>query len=134
MKFLNNKFVKVQNSTAPLSSLYRLSKVENRNNKTTYLEWFNRNETFHNSLISAAKNQYLIMLRNQCLEIKNWYINLAFGDYDAMNFITNHNEHKRIADLSIARDKTALKHLYTHNTSAIEALAIKLRAKNYLQI
>lgn len=115
-----------------LSNLYRLSKVENRNGQHSYSEWFERNEEFHNALIAASTSEYLTSLRNQCLEIKNWFLHLAFKDVDDTTLTTNHNEHKRIADLAILRDKTVLNKLYAHNTNSIESLVIKLRAKNYL--
>ena len=115
-----------------LSNLYRLSKVENHEHKTTYLEWFNRNEAFHNALISGSTSESLISFRNQCLDLKNWYLNLAYGNDTELLIITNHNEHKRIADLAIARDKSVLTKLHYHNVNNIEACILKLCSKNYI--
>jgi GntR family transcriptional regulator, carbon starvation induced regulator len=116
-----------------LACLYKLSKIEIRNNKTSYCEWFSRNEEFHSSLISANKSIRLLKIRNQCLAIKNWYINLAYSDAEEITIINNHNEHKRIAESAIARDKdSALVKLYNHNTGNIENLIIKLKIKKYL--
>lgn len=114
-----------------LASLYRLSKVELV--KSPYNEWFERNEDFHNTLISGSNLNYLLELRNQCLQIKNWYLNLSYIGGEDLPILTNHNEHKRLADLTISRDKNVLNKLYSHNTNNIEAFVIKLQSKNRLK-
>lgn len=115
-----------------LASLYRLSKFEVV--KTPYNEWFERNEDFHNTLISGSNLNYLLELRNQCLQLKNWYLNLSYIGVDDLSILTNHNEHKRLADLAILRDKSVLNKLYSHNTNNIEACIVKLRSKNYINL
>lgn len=114
-----------------MASLYRLSKFEVRSSH--YTEWFERNEDFHNSLISGSNLYYLLELRNQCLQIKNWYLNLAYLGEEDLEVLTNHNEHKRLADLAISRDKNVLNKLHSHNMNNIEAVVVKLRGKSFIK-
>jgi|SRR6185437_4600197 len=118
---------------AIMSNLYKLSKVEKNNTKVIYSTWSIRNDEFHNALVSGCKINGLIEVRNNCLQVKEWYINLA-NKHNKKHLITpHHSEHAKIAELAIARKTdVACDKLYNHTMTVVDMLVKKLKTDGFI--
>ena len=116
-----------------MAALYRLAKIEQPGVKVSYQLWSERNEEFHNSLISGCNLNPLLQIRNSCVQMKDWYTRLAYKSFAERLITAGHSEHLKIAELAIARDsEQATTQLYSHLKSGIELLIHKLKANKYL--
>lgn len=84
-----------------VATLHRLSKIELRKEKVSYLEFRPANSAFHASLGAGCGSKTLIALRDQLNRKFDRYIRLAFS-HEVLQL--NHKEHKELAKLAIGRD------------------------------
>lgn len=118
---------------AIMSNLYKLAKVEKNNIKIVYSTWLIRNDEFHNALVSGCTTNGLIEIRNKCLQVRQWYTNLANKNNKKHLITTSHNEHAKIADLAIARKtELASSKLYSHTMTVVDMLVKKLKTDGYI--
>lgn len=108
-----------------MAALYKLSKVETKV-KVEYDIWTQRNDEFHNALISASKLDGLLQVRNELLIVKKWYHRLSnkFGQ----EIIADHEEHAKLAQLILSRKaELACSFLYNHLTSDMDEIVNELK-------
>lgn len=110
-----------------IASLYRLSKIEKDEQSIRYKDWVELNNEFHESLISGCKLEYLKKIREECILIRDWYFALAFPDLDERLIEVSHDEHQRLAELTIAREKNlACELAYNHVLHSLETLITRI--------
>ncbi len=114
-----------------IASLYTLAKIERTKHAIDYNLWSPKNEEFHNTLISGCKLNTLIEMRDKCLQMKEWCINLSLKNAKT-TILVDHTEHALIAELAINK-KTELccSKLYQHLTMGIDITIQNLRQNNF---
>jgi GntR family carbon starvation induced transcriptional regulator len=116
-----------------IAELYCLAKIENSEKKVSYKIWSVYNERFHEALISACPLNELKQIRMDLILRKEWYHNLAYGQFENELIKVNHFEHNRLADLAIKRNvSSACVLLSQHTMHSLEPLIVKLDQLGYL--
>jgi len=116
-----------------VAALYRLSKVEKDVGSVKYVDWVRLNNEFHEALVSACKLRYLQQIRQECLLIRDWYYTLAFPNlYEELTEVS-HDEHRKLADLVIARKTDqASQLLYDHTLHRLDILVSRITGRELL--
>lgn len=85
-----------------VAAFYRLSKVPSHNRETggINLEWASRHQAFHYSLISAARNRWLLRFWSILYDQSDRYRWLAAGAMPAGRL----GEHRQLMEAALARD------------------------------
>lgn len=97
-----------------MAALHCLALVENKKGRIDYQEWSQRNNDFHQALIAGCKSTNLLKIRNDLWQRLDWCTHLAFIDNKAPLKL-NHQEHKKLAEVVIKRDKKlALQFMQEH--------------------
>lgn len=109
-----------------VGTLYALSKIEN-SMEVDFFSWSPLNSRFHNALVSACPLKSLMEIRNQLYRQHQWYVMLSYKFADHSNIRANHQEHKQLAEVVIARKiQEAIEQSFIHITSGVEDLISKL--------
>lgn len=116
-----------------IAELYCLAKIENSGKKVSYKTWSICNDSFHTALIGACQLNELKQIRMNLMLRKEWYNNLAYGQFEDELVKVHHSEHSRIADLAIKRNvSSACALLYKHTMHSLDPLILKLDQLDYL--
>ncbi|MGB0747559.1 MAG: GntR family transcriptional regulator [Magnetospiraceae bacterium] len=92
-------------------------------------QWLHRNIAFHNALVAACDNSWMLRFRGILHRQSSRYLWFAYKDQTITRDI--HAEHSAIFDASIERDKaTVQKHLTIHINKTIETVTKMLTARN----
>lgn len=113
-----------------VASYHRLSKTEERLDAAdgdVDREWAERNQAFHDALIGACGNQWLLRFRQILHGHSNRYIRLALKDNTVPRDV--HAEHEAIFNAALARDSQELSELLEqHIGRTVAVVAKKLEA------
>lgn len=113
-----------------VAAYHRLSKVEERldeSDKAVAKEWTLRNEAFHDALIGACGNRWLLRFRRILHGHSNRYIRLALKDRSVPRDV--HAEHEAIFNAAMARDSQEMEELLAqHIERTVAVVANKLKA------
>lgn len=92
-----------------VAAYHRLSKVEERldtNADEVADEWADQNQAFHNALIAACGNKWLLNFRKMLHDQSNRYLRLAVTDRTVSRDV--HAEHEAIYKATLDRDTKAV--------------------------
>ena len=113
-----------------VAEFHRLSKVEERldeDDAAIAREWALRNQAFHDALIGACGNRWLLRFRRILHGQSNRYIRLALKDSTVPRDV--HAEHEAIYEAVLARDGEELAELLDqHIERTVTVVASKLAA------
>ena len=108
---------------------HQLSKIEERLNSGSpqvISEWETKNTAFHNALIGACNNEWLLHFRTLLFRHSFRYIRLVIVDRTVSRDV--HGEHQSIFNAVLNRDETlAVKLTQDHIERSVKAVGIKLK-------
>ncbi len=89
-----------------IATQYQLSRIEDGSilKLAQYPQWFERNQQFHNALISGCGSPCLLEIRNRLYVQFDRYIRLALQK-NPKPFVLDHSAHKALADAAVSRDE-----------------------------
>lgn len=99
-----------------VAAYHRLSKVEERlgdNAGEVAAEWDTQNQAFHNALIAACGNKWLLNFRKMLHDQSNRYLRIAITDRTVPRDV--HAEHEAIFKATLARDREGVAELMAHH-------------------
>lgn len=114
-----------------VAAFHRLSRIEERLERTdeeSAREWERRNWAFHQALIGACGNRWLLHFRAILLDQAGRYLRLAVTSRSVPRDV--HAEHKAILEAALARDaKKACRLTEEHIDRTVEAIAALLERR-----
>lgn len=112
-----------------VSSLFRLSKVENNDIKVEYQLWSHYNDKFHDALVSGSLLNGLDDLYKNLAFKKVWIHNKVYGCNNKKLITLSHREHNKIAELALLGDEAATSLLYKHTMNGGDLLLRNFKKK-----
>ncbi len=110
-----------------VATLHKLSLVENKKTLDLYAVWAERNYDFHVALISGCNSPTLLEIRRILYMKFDRYCRMAY-QITKDELSVNHEEHKKLAEAALQRDKQKAHALMTyHINGAIEDVVNKFR-------
>ena len=113
-----------------VAAFYRLSRIEEALAQTAEKvdpDWDARNQAFHNALISACDNDWLLRFRDILHHQSSRYLRIALVDTSSVRDV--HAEHEAITKAALARDADKACHLIEmHITRTVDVIAAKVVA------
>ncbi len=115
-----------------VATLHQLALIEHKKEPVAYAVWAERNYAFHVALISGCKSPLLMQLRAEVYRRFDRYCHIAFN-LSQGNLELNHEEHKKLAEAVLQRDKKTVEKLMTyHVMGALEDVIDTLKKNNLL--
>jgi DNA-binding GntR family transcriptional regulator len=112
-----------------VAAYHRLSKVEERlgdNPNEVATEWGDQNKAFHNALIAACGNKWLLNFRKMLHDQSNRYLRIAVTDQTIPRDV--HGEHEAIYKATLSRDAEAVAVLMAqHIDRTVSVISQKLQ-------
>lgn len=114
-----------------MAALHKLKRVECGAQPTSFAEFAPLNAAFHFALVSGCGSPSLLQLREQLYRQFDRCIRLAFAAWE-QPLSLNHDEHQRLAEAVIARDKErAQRLLHEHIMGGVPNVIEQLKQRGF---
>jgi len=118
---------------AIVAALYQLSLIETKKEKIPYTAWVERNYAFHLALISGCASPLLLQIRKELYLKFDRYCRIAYGLVDEEELHANYEEHNKLAQAVLERNKKeAIKLMTYHINEPLEEVIATLKNNNLI--
>lgn len=115
-----------------VAELHKLSLIENKKGFDSYTQWAERNYNFHVALIAGCNSPTLLEIRRNLYMKFDRYCRMAY-QISKHELSVNNQEHTKIADAVLKRDKkTALDLMTYHINGALEDVIKNFKKNNLI--